>query len=329
MSDIVWTNMDELLNEIRVIHLDAGIDRLLASIPAETSDYPCAAHYNHNEELFLELGTELVMPRFPIHHDMNVETPSEAYMQALRNLTGQLIGILPEVFRGLSYFFEPTEPLKPHFFRLYKVEDSIYLYLLRIDLLYRHFQGKIVEEGNNDTTPSFRTTRLFVESELIPLESVAWSLGRAKSFRVRQFISNTWIGETGRGYLIRGIWMDNDLSKFFSKIFLPEGSHTYPFYPVFCKYKTICAEAVPPGPARRKRMLPILHRAISLLSPEMERIQDSLRGGNFSESLPAFMELRKRVPPSWSESLRGIRVRSYLNEREMKEYALELDDKAN
>jgi hypothetical protein len=321
--------MDELLNEIRVAYPDAEINSVLADIPEHARGVPCAIRYNHSEELFLELGAELTMPRFPIHHDIHSDVPSAPYAYALKDLVKQLADLLPDVFRGLTYFFDPSEPLKPRFYRLYKVEDSIYLFLLRVDLVFRHFQGEIVEAGSNDVTPAFSTKRLFVESEFIPLEAVMWELGKARAFKVRQLISNTWIGETGRGYLLHGIWMDNDLSKFFSKIVLPEGSRTYPFYPLFCKYKTICAEAIPPGPERRKRILPLLHRSINLLAPEMDRIQEALKEGSFTEAMPEYIELRGRVPASWRESLAGIKMRSYLNERDMKEYALELDDSAN
>jgi hypothetical protein len=318
--------MDELLNEIRVAYPDAEINAVLAEIPEHAREVSCAVRYNHNEELFLELGAELIMPRFPIHHDIRSDVPSAPYAYALKNLVRQLVDILPDVFRGLIYYFDPSEPLKPRFYRLYKVEDSIYLFLLRIDLVFRHFQGEVIEPGNNDVTPAFRTKRLFIESEFIPLEAVMWELGKARAFKVRQLISNTWIGETGRGYLLHGIWMDNDLTKFFSKLMLPKGARTYPFYPLFCKYKTICAEAVPPGPERRKRILPLLHRSVTLLAPEMERIQEALKEASFSETMPEYIELRNRVPESWGESLKGISMRSYLNERDMKEYALELDD---
>lgn len=322
--------MDEFLNEIRVAYPDTEINAILASIPDGTQDVSCSIKYNHSEELFMEIGSELTMPRFPIHHDIHSDVPSATYAYALKGLVQQLIGLLPGVFRGLTYYFDPSEPLKPHFYKLYKIDDSLYLFLLRIDLVFRHFQGEVIEAGSNDVTPAFRTRRLFIESEFIPLEAVMWELGKARAFRVRQLISNTWIGETGRGYLLHGIWMDNDLSKFFSKIVLPEGARTYPFYPLFCKYKTICAEAIPPDFDRRKRILPLLHHSISLLTPEMEKIQDTLRDpSGFSESMPLFIEIRSRVPPSWRETLEGISMRSYLNDTDMKEYALEIAYKAD
>ena len=61
----------------------------------------------------------------------------------------------------------------------------------------------------------------------------------------------------------------------------------------------------------------------------MERIQNSLKAGSFSETMPEFIELRDRVPTSWKEILKGVSVRSYLNARDMKEYALEIDNNSN
>jgi len=322
-------NMDQLLNEIRVVYPDAEINTILSSIPEAAPSVGSSVRYNQNEELFLELERELLVPRFPIHHDVRRDEPSALYAYALRDLVRQLVAMLPDIFRGMTYFFDPAEALRPRFYRLYKVEDSVYLFLLRIDLMFRHFQGEVVEQGTNDVTPAYHTKRLFIESELIPLEAVMWEMGRAKAFKIRQLVSNTWIGETGRGYLVRGIWMDTDLSKFFSKLVLPDGARTYPFYPLFCKYKTICGEAAPPNPETRKRMLPLLHRAIAFLAPEMERIQDSLKNEPFSEKMPAFVEIRNRVPPTWREVFRGVSTRAYLDERDMKEFALETADSSS
>jgi hypothetical protein len=62
----------------------------------------------------------------------------------------------------------------------------------------------------------------------------------------------------------------------------------------------------------------------------MERIQSSLKDpSGFSESMPLFIDLRNRVPASWKETLKGTSMRSYLNEQDMKEYALEFDDSSN
>lgn len=319
--------MEQLLNEIRVSYLDAEINAVLASIPQEAEDATARVHFNQAEEPFLVLDTQLIYPRLPIHHDVRVPEPPASYAQIIKGFVNSLTEYLPATFRGLTYYFDPAEILKPCFFRLYKVEESVYLYHLRIDLAQRPFEGEVLERGTNDFTAAYQSRRLYLESELLPLDAVMWELGRVRAFKIRQLVSNTWIGETGRGYLVRGIWMDTGLSKFFSKLFLPEGAKIYPFYPLFCKYKTICASVPGPWPNARRRILPLLHRAIGLLGPEMERIQSALKAGDFSETMPAFIELKARVPPSWREVLQGLRTEAYLNERDMKEYSLATPNK--
>jgi hypothetical protein len=118
--------------------------------------------------------------------------------------------------------------------------------------------------------------------------------------------------------------MDSGLTKFFSKLILPEGSRVYPFFPFFCKYKTICAACPNPDTRWRKLMLPLLHRGIGFIAPEMSNIQASLKGLEFSESIPVFTELKAKVPAAWKEGLKGFSSKAYLNGRDMKEYRLEI-----
>lgn len=316
--------MEQLLNEIRVAYLDSEINRNLASISAEAKDTAYSIHYNQDEELFLELESPYRAPRLPIHHDVRLTRPEADYIENLRPLILELTEALPSLFQGLSYFFDPADIVKPCFFRLYKVENSIYLYILRLNLIFRPFECELVEAGTNDITASYSSKRLFIESEIIPLEEVIWEDGKAAAFRIRQLVSNTWIGETGRGYLVRGIWMDSGLSKFFSKLVFDAGARTYPFYPFFCKYKTICASVPDPSASYRRGVIPLLHRMIGFLGPEMEEIQNCLKNGDFSEKMPLFTELEKKVPASWREIYRGYESQAYLNARDMKEFSLEI-----
>ncbi len=315
--------MEQLLNEIRIGYIDSGINQDLLRIPEAARNGPYGMHFNQGEEFFIELGSPLFVPKLPIHHDFRKMVPDADYATMLRDVVGQLASTLPECFSGLTYFFDPAEILKPCFYRLYKAEDDMYLYLLRIDLLPRPFDSTTIEAGTNDQTPAYSTRRLYMESELIPLEAVMWESGRAKAFRIKQLISQTWIGETGKGYLVRGIWMDADLSKFFTKLFLPAGKRIYPFFPLFCKYKTVCASSPLLTSDGRRLLIPVLHRAIKFLSPEISGIQEVLRTASFSETLPTFVALRDRVPAGWKTALSSFSTDPYLNEREQKEYALE------
>ncbi len=315
--------MEAVLNEIRLGYSDPQINALAASAAEEARDSLYGMKFGQNEEYFLELPRDIEVPRFPIHHDVRIREPSEAYLSALRTTLRQLAILLPGTFRDLTHLFDPADILKPAFFHLYKVQESIYLYVLRIDLLNRPLDTELVEPGTNEETPAYRTRRLYLESELIPLEGIDREEGRIRSFRIHQMVSNTWIGETGKGYQLRGIWMDADLSKFFSKLFLPEDKRVYPFLPFFCKYKTVCSFVPVPEGAARKKALPIYHRALNFLGPEMDRIQGILKGASFSESNEEFRELRGRIPTAWKELYREVSVRPYLNARDQKEFELE------
>jgi len=259
--------MELLHNEIRVGSTDPAVNAAIASIPTAARNAPYSMRFNQNEEFFLELGTDIQVPSFPIHHDVRVPVPKPEYALPFRALARSLIAAMPGLFRGLAYCFDPAEILKPCFYKLYKVQDELYLYLLRIDLLPRPFDSRVTGRGDNDRTAAYTTRRLFVESDLIPLAGLAKEGERLTGFRIRQLVSQTWIGESGKGYTVRGIWMDADLTKFFTKLFLPAGLKVYPFYPLACKYKTVCGFVPVPEAEARKRALPQLHRAAASWLP--------------------------------------------------------------
>jgi len=235
----------------------------------------------------------------------------------------QLVRLAPQVFAELSYFFDPAETLRPCFYRVYRIEDSIYLYVLRVELMMRPSESTVVERGTNDTTPLFMTRRLFLEPTIIPLAEVARNESRVSGFRIRQTISQTWIGEFGRGYFQQGIWMDTDLTRFFSKLFLPAKKKTYPYFPYLCKYKTVCEAVIGLSPLQRAGAVPLLHRALGFLLPVLERIQEEMKNSPFSEDMPIYQELRALVPSSWFDPWQSFRVEAYLNAAEMKEFRIE------
>ncbi len=230
---------------------------------------------------------------------------------------------MPQVFSSLTYFFNPTDTLRPSFFQLYRLANVHYLYILKIDLSFKTHEHTLIQRGTNSATAEYRSRKLFLEGLVIPLSSVERVDDKISSFRVRQTISQTWIGETGRGYMIQGIWIDHELTKFFSKIFLPPRQRTYPHYPFQCKYRTICQEVIDLDLESRKIKTPNLHRAFIFIKPMMNAIQEALRTDDFSENLPIFKAIKNRVPEHWNAQWDGIKVKAYLNEQDMKEYIIE------
>ncbi len=314
--------VENVSRTIQLFYTDREINSILSQIGSDSS--PFTKHYNQSEELFLKLKESFTVPALPIHHDVKNPYPTRDYVVKIRELISTLVQHAPSVFKDLTYLFEPTEILKPNFFKIYRINGENYLYLVKIDLLFRARDDEIITQGSNDTTPSYRTNHLFLEANLIPLAHIELDGGKVKAFHIKQTISQTWIGERGRGYFVQGIWIDDDLTKFFSKLFLPQGKRTYPYYPFICKYKTVCLNIIDFSATGRKQQLPYLHRAIQFLLPEMERIQNALKNADFSENLPIFKELKSRVPPALSQPWENLNIEVYLNEEDMKEFKVDI-----
>lgn len=312
--------MERALGEIELNYSDPRINELLGRRSGTAVDY--TRHFSSSEDFFLGLPTPLEVPSFPIHHDVRAKSPSFEYRAALEAVVAQLANLLPNVFHGLTYFFDPGEILRPSFFQLYRLGEQQYLYLVRVNIQYDPARHETVARSGNEYTASYRTREVPIEANLIPLRSIRNRNGKVEAFLVDQPISQTWIGETGRGYFVQGIWIDRELTKFFSKLVLPPEKRTYPYYPVTCKYRSICYAVVQFDPEKRKRWAVRLHKIRAMLYPHIGAIQDSLKHEDFSESMRLFQELQARVPPSWSEWYADLDVRAYLNEKERREFIL-------
>lgn len=313
--------VEQVSNEIRIRYSDPAVNSVLTAIGDQTRTV--TRHFSQSEDFFLQLETEYSVPHLPIHHDVRVPVPGREYLATLLAITREVARLAPQVFKGLTYFFDPAEILRPCFFQVLRVEEASYLYLLRIDLVMRAIECTVRERGTNDATPWYTSRRLFLEDTVIPLVEIARENGTVQSFRVRQTISQTWIGEQGRGYFVQGIWMDADLTKFFSRLFLPPSKRTYPYYPYLCKYKTVCQSVVSLSPEGRKKTVPYLHRALEFLAPHMEEIQAHMKNSSFSEELPYFRELKAKVPPAWYDVWANLKVEAYLNAAEQREFVIE------
>jgi hypothetical protein len=306
-------------SEIRCIYTDPKINARLSELPTQTGSY--SRHFNQVEEFFLRLEGEFTVPQLPIHHDVRNLQPEPGYLRLLGEVLEQLGSLAPQVFRRLSYLFDPSDILRPGFYRCYSHEQMPYLYLVRLNLTYRPLVHRVVLKGDNDHTAAYASRDLHLEATFIPLREV--EEGAVGRFLIDETISNTWVTQTGRGYFVQGIWMDNDLTRFFSKLLLPPGLRSYPYYPYLCRYRTVCQSVICLDAEARERLLPGLHRALDFLRPVMPRVEQSLRGGSFSETDPLYEELKARVPVEWYEIWRGLRVETYLNEADMKEYRVE------
>ncbi|MBN2444814.1 MAG: hypothetical protein JXJ04_25895 [Spirochaetales bacterium] len=315
--------MDGLTNVLQINYTDHDINTLIKEPAAGDSVY--TTHFSGNEELFIRFDDEFTVPHLPIHHDVRNTTPGTHYLGIMKSFLTTLFHRASGVFSGLTYFFDPEEVFKPGFFKLYKVGKREFLYLLRLDLLYNPQYGRIIERGDNDVTPVYGTKELFLQAYILPLEKVDVIHDKIKAFHIKQTISETWIGEQGRGYLVKGIWIDDELTKFYTKLFLPAGKKIYPYFPFLCMYKTLCANIIGLTERERENVLPYFSMASTFLYPYMKRIEKALKNTDFSENLPLFQEIKEKVPPELYGMLNNLHIEAYLNRDEIKEYEIELD----
>ena len=312
--------MEQLLNQVRVAYSDPEVNEILKAPPHR--DAPFSRHFSQGEDFFLRFEDPYEVPSFPIHHNFDADRPTPVYLGALRSFVDRIYQRAPGLLHDLTYMFDPSEIFRPTFFHLYRVQERMYMYVVRLDMSYKPQIHEAVTRTGNDHTPQYRTNLLFLEVDFVPLEDVNVVDGKVRALNVRQSISQTWIGETGRGYFVQGIWLDRELTKFFSKLFIPKGKRLYPYYPFTCKYKAICHSVVDLGPDGRKRALPRLHKASQFLEPRMPRIEAALKANQFSEDLEAFQSIKADVAESWNNAWDEVNVEVYLNDQDMREYRL-------
>ncbi len=281
------------------------------------------AHFNQNEEFFLKLPVPFIVSSFPVHHSIELPFPEKEYTEMLVKVLQQIVPQIPTVFHRLTYFFNPSDIFHPSFFQIFKFKEQLYLYLMKIDLNFRPNDGEIVAQGSNDTTNNYKTQNLFIEGDLIPLKGAKTEQDKKRRFIIEENISQTWIGERGRGYYIEGIWIDTELTKFFSRLFIPKGKTLYPYYPFTCKYNTFCHTPIDLSLKGRKQHLLYLYGARKIILPSLDKIQKSLQKTSFNPDMAEFINLKAAVPSFWNDVWESITVKPYLNTHDMKEYIIE------
>ena len=302
-------------SRITVSSTDGAVNALLGDIsPTATRGGPVAFRYNQGEDQFMILDGALEVPALPVHHSMDDPSPPAGYVDSIAKIAARLADLCPWLVAGTRWFFDPFSILTPSFYRVVSHEGQPYLYLVMVDLLCRPLECLITEQGTNARTHAYRSNRLYFECDYLPLTDATTD----SELVLNQTIPVTWKGESGEGYMVHGIWMDSDINKFFSKLALPEGKRNHPYYPLTCKQRCVSMNAL------GQKDPSILHRARAFIEPSLDRILEDLQSAPFSELMPLFREMKAAVPADVSRGWDNLSVRAELNEREQKEYLVEL-----
>ncbi len=298
------------------LHELPQINSLLADL--DTDEIPASSHFTADERFFLKLPEAVEIQSFPIHHDVRKNTPPKRFLDSMISTLSSLTDHVPGLFRGCTYTFDPAYPLEPLFYRILRNNGERYVYMFKLALSYSPAAHEVVRRGSNDVSPSYRTNRLPVDSFLLPLVQAD-----AGTLKIRRYISSTWIGETGRGYLTQGIWMDRDFTRILSQIVLKEHAKTHPWYPVCVRQNTLGYAPVEHTRHAIDSLLPHIARLEAFFAPHMSEIETLLRNGEKTRIAELADELTARYPPDERKRYTQFQTKAYLNEFDQKEYRIE------
>ena len=310
--------MDQILNVISIHHTDSEINKIIKTCGDQ--NLPYTMHFSQNEDFFLKTKKTVIIPQFKIHHDFKNPYPDDKYMTNLISIIKELLPFINCLITDTTYYFDPAEPLRPVFYKLYNLEEKYYLYLVRFDFSFKPHNCEILEKGNNDITHKFSTENIFLDIDLLPIEKVIERDKNTTDYFIRQSVSQTWIGETGRGYFIQGIWMDNELTKFFTNIFLNKEILSYPYYPFTCKYRTLTHFPLKFEPLYREKHITILDRSYNFLLPFMREVEKVFKDFLFSKEMDIYKSIKEKIDINWYDDFSNLKISRYLNNHGMKEY---------
>ncbi|MCL2293912.1 MAG: hypothetical protein FWC36_03495 [Spirochaetes bacterium] len=316
--------MDQILNVISIQHISNDINEIIKNphVPDKGQPPPYTMHFSQNEDFFLKIKKTVTIPHFKIHHDVKNPYPDDEYTTNLASVLKEVLPFINSVIAGTEYFFDPTESLRPVFYKLYNIEERSFLYLVRLDLSFKPHNCEILEKGNNDITHKFSTENIFVDIDILPIEKVIKGDTNTSDYFIKQSISQTWVGETGRGYFIRGIWMDSELTKLFTNVFLPDNTLSYPYYPFICKYRTLTYSPLQFEPLYREKHILILDRSYSFLFPFMKEIENLFKDYLFCKEMDIYKIIKEKIDTTWYNDFSSLKIDRYLNKQGMKEYEI-------
>ena len=314
--------MEKLLDTIIFRYSDQVISEIIGPLSDETDNYP--VFFSQNEDQFIRSATPLHIPAMGIHHDVESIKPSEDYLSTLRTVIESLSAVFPALFTGTRYYFDPAEVLRPCFIQVFKSENRHYLYLLRLDLNIRLAESRIINPATNDMTADFETERLYFENMFLPINKPEIT-SAGGSIPIERLFKSTWVGETGAGYHLNGEWIDHELTKMLSALYLPPKKKSYPYYPFRCDFNTVafCPPLI--SPKARRYFLGYFHRTLPILLADLPDIEAGLKEAPFSRDLPLYLELKKKIADEWTKTWSSLKISPYLNENEMREYRLEYE----
>ena len=299
---------------------DDELNNLLASTSASMAAYRC--YYSENEEMFLRFERPFMVPSLPVHHNIYKPKPVQVYTDAILTIAKGILQSLPGLLSGLKYYFDPVNFHYATFYNLSMVGKSYYVYHLKINVAFDPRYNRAAGERINDFFPAFETNAFRIEADIIPIKKRGYING-VPALLIDENISDTWVGEQGRGYPARGIWIDREVNKFFSRLFIEDNKRIYPFYPLTCKYRTICQSLNVFSQEARMQRLEAHHLIRNFIVKYLPDIEAALSRKEFSQDIEVYKRIKEQIPKNLTNIWTATSVSMHLNAEGMREYYVE------
>jgi hypothetical protein len=313
--------MNYVSNVITIHNTNTEINEILKKCKGYNPKY--TMHFSQNEEFFLKIEKEITIPSIKIHNDINNTKPDAKYIDTIIKIITDIAPFIAPVIEETEYSFDPAEPLRPMFYKLYNYNGNYYLYVAKLDLMLKPHNCEITAAGSNDFTHTYKTNNIFIDTGLLPIKKFATE-NNSVYYEIKEFISETWIDETGKGYFIQGIWMDNELTKFFSYLFINNKIHSYPYYPFICKYKTITYAPLEFSAESRLKHTETLEKVYNFLFPFIHDIEKEFKNSIFSKDMELYKKLKQKTEKECYNDFSSLKIKRYLNSKDMREYELSI-----
>lgn len=271
--------------------------------------------FDEEERCFFRVPVAVPVPSFPVHHDLNDTVPSTDYTRRLTSVLNELTAQVPELFVDTRICFDPARVLQPIFQRLLSTNEPQVALRVQLDLRAHPQHDRIVRNAGNDYTAEYETRDIYADVEIVPVEEDRVS--------VRQLLSPTWIGERGHGHMAQGIWIDRDLTRFFTALVEPSPARLYPYYPFSSRFRSLTHR--PPSWKHEDIALSVkrYQQMSTVLVPALPDIETTFRAESFSRALPLIGELSGSIPAWIRDSFEGMHCRRSLTAEGLMEYTLE------
>ncbi len=259
------------------------INNLIRHIDAHHSNKTGNIYINILKNEFIMLNEEIIIPKIPVSQ--------LSYTEALP-IVQRIIPLIPEFLIGHTLLQErqPSHELHNlHFIRVLEGTCINFYHVLRLDFKFGGDSSTIIEPGNNDYYPSYRTNRLYYKSRLVP--ALKESSPPITPIKLIQSITT----ESDQYFHTYAIFDDIDTSHITEEFIhtlpdiFPIPAHLYPF--IVMDYYTACLNVINPVPEELNRAVTIFEPLFFIIASRFVPVESFIPPSELEANFPDFLEI--------------------------------------